>query len=225
MALILDWYRQFSIMSSPKFLSLPIEIRDDIYKRVLALPQPLHIFQDPGCPVESFIPRKPYQWLALLYTNKQISKGAGAALYRFNRFVFQEADESQTHCSPLETFIKSIGHFNAGSLSHLCINFPATESTQGEISLREDSLRRLQLLQKDCATITTLETFIYRKDSKFLIEQDTSSVREALSEINKQFGYIASLEKTIARIYSGTLEPSIREFLQGLGWIVLIGDR
>lgn len=78
----------------PNFLSLPIEIRNNIYQKVLALPQPLHLFQDPGYPVESFIPGKPYLWLALLYTNRQISEKARAVLYRFNSFTFQKVENS-----------------------------------------------------------------------------------------------------------------------------------
>lgn len=65
--------------SAPKltgFFSLPIETRSDIYKRVLALPQSLYLFQDPGCPIETFAPGKPYRWLALLYVNRQISAEA-----------------------------------------------------------------------------------------------------------------------------------------------------
>jgi hypothetical protein len=205
----------------PNFLNLPIEIRNEIYKKVLALPQPLHLFQDPGCPVESFIPGKPYRWLALLYTNRQISEEARASLYRFNSFTFQEVENGRV----LEDFINSIGHFNAGSLSHLCFDFPATESMHGETSLRESSLQRLQLLQKECGSLAKLEIFIYSRNSKLLIEQDSTSVREVLSEINRQFGYISSLRKIIVRVYSGSPAPSVKEFLQGLGWIVLMGDK
>jgi hypothetical protein len=188
---------------------------------VLALPQPLHLFQDPGCPVESFIPGKPYRWLALLYTNRQISEEARAALYRFNSFTFQEVENG----SVLEAFINSIGHSNAGSLSHLCFDFPSTESMHGEISLRECSLQRLQLLQKECSSLAKLEILIHSRNSRLLIEQDSSSVRGVLSEINRQLGYISSLGDIIVRVYSGSPAPSVKEFLQGLGWIVSMGDK
>lgn len=205
----------------PNFLSLPIEIRNNIYQKVLALPQPLHLFQYPGYPVESFIPGKPYPWLVLLYTNRQISEKVKAVLYRFNSFTFQKVENS----SVLETFIKSILHFNTGSLSHLYINFPATENIHSEISLREGSLQRLQLLQKECGSLPKLEVLIYSGNFKLLIEQDSSPVREVLSEINREFGYIYSLARIIVRVYSGLPAPSIKEFLQGLRWIVLMGDK
>ncbi|KAL5362309.1 hypothetical protein BJX96DRAFT_100055 [Aspergillus floccosus] len=53
------------------FLSLEIELRNCIYREVLALPYPLFLFQNPGCPVESFAPEKLPQWLALLSTARQ----------------------------------------------------------------------------------------------------------------------------------------------------------
>lgn len=213
------------MMSSSNFLSLPINVRNNIYERVLAVPQPLHIFQDTGCPVESFIPGKPYQWLALLYTNRQISAEAKAALYRVNSFMFQDVDRRPSNDSPLEAFIRSIGPSNAGSLSQLCINFPVTENVHGEIKIREDSLRRLKLLQKECTNLTTLETLVFSESSKFLIEQNVNSVREIFWEINTQFRCISLLERIIVRIYTGSLPTSVKEFLQGLGWAVLGGDR
>lgn len=216
---------QSFMMSSSNFLSLPINVRNNIYERVLAVPQPLHIFQDTGCPVESFIPGKPYQWLALLYTNRQISAEAKAALYRVNSFMFQDVDRRPSNDSPLEAFIRSIGPSNAGSLSQLCINFPVTENVHGEIKIREDSLRKLKLLQKECTNLTTLETLVFSESSKFLIEQNVNSVREIFWEINTQFRCISPLERIIVRIYTGSLSTSVREFLQGLGWAVLGGDR
>jgi hypothetical protein len=190
---------------------VPIEIRDNIYEGVLAVPHSLHLFQDPGYPVESFIPEKPYAWLALLYTNRQISEDAKAVLYGSNRFTLQEVETAQLRGSLLESFINRIGPFNAGSLSHLCINFPATEMIQGQsggIRLREDSLRSLQLLQKQCAKLTTLETLIYSKNSKGLIQEDQKFVREVLLEINSQFRGISCLKKIVVRVQSGS--PALR---------------
>lgn len=212
------------------FFSLPIEARNNIYKRVLALPHPLYLFQDPGCPVETFAPEKPFQWLALLYTNRQISDEARAVLYGMNHFTLQEVETTQRQSSLLKSFLSCIGPVNAGLLSHLCINFPATERIEGqsgEIRLKADSLQRLQLLQEECTKLKTLETLMYGKNSSGLIKEDQNNakfIQEVLLEINAQFKGIASLEKIIVRVYSGSPAPSVKEFLQGLGWVVLIGD-
>lgn len=56
-------------------------------------------------------------------------------------------------------------------------------------------------------------------------KDNTDIVREVLSETNAQLRRIAPLNKIIVRSYSGLSDPSVIEFLQGLGWIVLIGDR
>lgn len=213
------------------FFSLPNEIRNDIYKRVLAVPHPLYLFQDTGCPVEAFAPERPSQWLALLYTNRQISDEARAILYGINQFTLQEVETIQRPGSLLKSFLNCIGPVNAGWLSHLCINFPATERIEGqpgEIKLREDSLQSLQLLQKECTKLKTLETLIYSQNSSDLVKEDlnnTGFVRDVLLEINAQFRGIASLNKVIVRVYNGSPSPSVKEFLQELGWAVLIRDR
>lgn len=41
--------------------------------------------------------------------------------------------------------------------------------------------------------------------------------------IDAQFRAIASLNKIIVRLCSGHPAPPVRDFLQGLGWIVLVG--
>lgn len=218
--------------ASTSFLSLPIEIRIDIYNRVLAVPYSLYIFQEPGCPVESFAPEKHYAWLALLFTNRQVSGEAGAVLYGSNHFTLEEVESKRHQDSLLESFFNCIGPANAGSLSHFCINFPATEQTEevqsGEIRLTEGSLKNLRLLQKECTKLNTLETLVYTESSSGLMKQDqinTNCVRGALLEINAQFRHIPSLSKIIVRFRSESPASSTREFLQDLGWIVLIDGR
>jgi hypothetical protein len=74
-------------MSGPTtvdIFALQFEVRYDIFKRVLAVPEPLYLFQDPGCPLEAFMPNKPYAWLALLHTSRRISYDARTVLYTNN---------------------------------------------------------------------------------------------------------------------------------------------
>ncbi|PYI07523.1 hypothetical protein BO78DRAFT_90593 [Aspergillus sclerotiicarbonarius CBS 121057] len=221
-----------TVTTSPlvSFLSLPIEIHNNIYERVLAIPHPLHVFQDPGCPVEVFAPAKPYAWLALIYINRQISAEARAILYGANQFTFQEIETVQRPVSLLESFLDCIGPVNAGFLSHLSINFPATEridACPGEIRLRDDSLRRLRRLQKSCTGLKTLEALVYGRTSSSLVKEDqieNKFVREVLFNINAHLRGIVALNNMIVRVYSGSVAPPVREFLQGLGWAVVIGD-
>lgn len=70
--------------------------------------------------------------------------------------------------------------------------------------------------------IKELETLIYGKSSSDLVKEDQNNTkfdRGVLLEINAQSRGIASLDKIIVRIYSESPAPSVREFLQGLGWV------
>jgi hypothetical protein len=206
--------------------SLPVDIRNNIYRRVLIVPHPLYLFQDTGSQVvETFAPDRPSRWLALLYTNRQIHDEARAVLYGLNSFTFM--DTTQHQGGLLQSFLNCIGSINAGLLSHLCINFPVVESVDGQPGqaiLREDDLYSLKLLQDKCTKLTTLETLIYGRNSRCLINpsyDDSQFIREALSQIDAQLKAIPSLEKIIVRSYDGTPAPAVMELMRGLGWVIL----
>jgi len=114
-------------------------------------------------------------------------------------------------------------------LSHLSINFPVAESVDGQpgqVMLREDDLYSLKLLQEQCATLTTLETLLYSRNSRRLTDpshDDSQFIREALSQIDAQLKAIPSLKKIIVRFYDGTPTPVVIELMQSLGWAILRG--
>ncbi|MCJ1439227.1 hypothetical protein MMC27_008618 [Xylographa pallens] len=211
------------------FFSLPREIREKIYERVLIVAHPIYLFQEPGSRVEAFAPDKPFRWLSLLYTDRLIHKEATPVLYGMNNFCL--VDTTPQQIGLLQDFLKCIGFVNAGLLSHLCINFPVTENVGGQtgkVKLRDDSLHSLKLLRDQCTNLTILETFVHRKNSKGLVyaDQDNSQfIQDGLSQINSQFKAISSLNKVIVRIHEGTPIPSVIEMMQGLGWVVLRGHR
>ncbi|OOQ91418.1 hypothetical protein PEBR_00585 [Penicillium brasilianum] len=210
-------------------LALPLEVRYDIFERVLAVPEPLHIFQDPGCPLEVFIPNKPYVWLALLRTSRQISYEARAVLYGANRFTIEEVELASYRSNILKSFIKSIGSVNAGLLNHLRITFPAAEridGLSGKIRLREDTLQNLQLLRNECTGLKALETLVYGKSSRYLTEDDSNNTqfaRDILGRIDAELRSIIALNTIIVRFCSGPPASSVRNIFEGLGWTVLIG--
>ena len=113
------------------FLDLPIHLRNRIYRQVLAVPHPIFLFQDPRCPIESFAPEKPSQWISLLYTNRQVSKEAKAVLYSTNEFALEESTKRQG--SLVKSFLNCFGPVNAGFLSYLRMDFPATERVDGQL--------------------------------------------------------------------------------------------
>jgi hypothetical protein len=207
------------------FLDLPKGIRNDIYKKVLIVPHPLYLFQEPDSRVETFAPERPIQWHALLYTNRQIYREASAALYGMNKFHL--VDITQQQISLLQSFLDCIGPVNAASLSHLCVNFPVAESIDGQpgkVKLRDDGPQSLKLLQNKCTNLSTLETTVHHKNSSVFRETD-DFLQEALLSIDGHFKAIPSLEKiTVEFTVFRILTSSAKDFMQGLGWVVISRD-
>lgn len=203
------------------FFRLPVEIRDEIYKLILAVPHPLFIFQDPGTQIECFAPGRPYRWRSLLYTNRRLSNEARAALFRVNSFSLMATPQHPTRL--LSSFLDCIGSVNAGLLCHLILCFPGTEIIGHDgFRVREDSLQIFQLLQQKCTSLKILEIFIYDESSRELMRQDLESApsaRDTLSEINVQLTKISSLNKIVFRL-PVTPTPSIEDFMQEIGWFV-----
>ena len=210
------------------FFSLPSKIRKDVYQKVLIVAHPILLFQEPGSRVETFAPDKPSQWLALLYTNRQMHNEASAVLYRMNSFTLVDTTRQQVDL--LQSFLHCLGTVNADFLSHLNINFPVTERVEGQpgkVKLRADSLQSLKLLQENCTNLTTLEAHIHHQNSVGLTQTDHDSsqfIREALSEIDAQLNAIPSLNKVIVRVYDRNVIPQAMDSMRGLGWIVLSGN-
>jgi hypothetical protein len=217
---------QSASSATVNFLDLPEGIRNDVYKRVLILPHPLYLFQEPNFRVETFAPERPSRWLALLYTNRQIYYEASVALYGTNHFHL--VDITQQQFGLLQSFLDCIGPVNAASLSHLCINFPVAESIDGQpgkVKLRDDSLQSLKLLRDKCTNLLTLETLVhYKNDSVF--RKTDSVLQEALLAIDAQLKTIPSLERIIVRVVvrDGVPTTSAKDVMQGLGWMVLSDD-
>ncbi|KAJ9658702.1 hypothetical protein H2198_003580 [Neophaeococcomyces mojaviensis] len=186
--------------ATASFLGLPNEIRNRIYKTVLTISHPIHLFQDPGSAVASFAPDRPPHWLAILHTNRQIHAESSAILYTENHFHFVDITGQQVVV--LRSFLDRIGSTNAASLSHLCINFPVAESMDdqpGSVRLKDHSLQSLQLLQDRCTNLSTLETLVHHKNSRFFTRTD-DFLREAFSQIDAQLKAIHSLKRVIVRV-------------------------
>ena len=219
-------------------LRFPVKIRNKIYKEVLVVAHPIYLFQDPGCPVETFAPDRPRRWLALLHVNRQMRSEASVIVYGMNNFTLVRTPREPAGL--LQAFLDCIGPLNASLLSHICINFPVLEGQPGErkeeeeeggrgrFQLREDSLQDLKLLQQRCTNLKTLENHLFGKASKGLSKahkDNTYFSHEALSQIDVQLKAIPSLEEVIIRIYDGTLSSSTKQTMLNFNWIVLPWDK
>jgi hypothetical protein len=210
-----------------RLFDLPRPVRDEIYREVLAVVQPLYLFKDSGSPkVGLFAPGKRPRWLALLFTNRLLHAEASAILYRANHFTFVSTTPNQSDV--VQSFLDCIGSVNAAHLSHLSINFPAADSQQGEVVLGEPDSDTLRLLQEKCTGLATLETIVQKGNSKGLTArsqaQDGSQfAREALAQVDVQFKAVPSLRKIIVRFYSGSPTPEVAELMQRYDWVILAG--
>ncbi|KAJ0420344.1 hypothetical protein BJY00DRAFT_301546 [Aspergillus carlsbadensis] len=204
-------------LASVNFFSLPTNVRTSVYKLTLAVPHPLYLFEDTGSRLGVFAPGKPRQWLAF------------AVLYVVNQFTFEEVGSTRHEGRSLRSFLQSISSNNSRYLSHLCIKFPALQRIGGqpeEIKLAEASLQNLERLRSECWNLKTLETLVYGIDSSDLFRGDLNDnhpFRGVLTEIDALLRGINCLDKLIVRFSSGSPSPSVEEFLQGLGWVVIPG--
>lgn len=205
------------------FFDLPKGVRDNIYKRLLVLRHPLYIFQEPNSRIESFAPDKPFRWLALLYTNRQIYSESRAVLYGMNHFHL--VDITPLQADLLQSFLDCIGTANAASLSYLCVNFPVAERLSGQIGrveLSTDSMQSVRLYRDKCPQLSTLETLVHYKNSRFFRESE-DFLRDALPLIDRQLRSIPSLCKIVVRFvdFNGIPTAFAKDLMQGLGWIVV----
>jgi hypothetical protein len=210
------------------FFSLPDDIRNNIYRRVLVVAHPLFLFQDTGSEVvETFGPEIPRQWFAFLHVNRQVRDEASAVLYGSNKFHFMDTTQHQRDL--IQSFLNCIGSVNGGLLTHLCINFPVAEGVEGQpgkVMLREDDLGSLKLLQEKCTHLTTLETILDRKHSEGLMNpslDDSQINRDTLTQIDVLLKSFSSLDMVIVRFYGGAPIPSVMQLMQSFGWTVLRG--
>lgn len=128
-----------------RFLDLPGEIRNMIYKTLLVKPDPLLV---PRCDI---LPWR-HHWLALLRANKQIHHEAASIMYGFNTFVL----DRPLRWFPLSGFLERIGPVNGGHLRKLIFDFlnvGTTISRVGEV----DRFEELTVLRK-CTNLETLQT-------------------------------------------------------------------
>ncbi|KAK4042993.1 hypothetical protein C8A01DRAFT_32938 [Parachaetomium inaequale] len=221
--------------------SLPREIRNDIYQRVLFVSHPLYLFQEetgPSDKVGLFAPERPpaRRWLALLYPNKQLHDEASAVLYGLSHFALVDATAGKNHANLLSSFLGRIGSVNAGCLSHLCINFPAAVGNSEEEDVTADQqageedafLGELRLLREKCTSLVTLEMMVYGRHAKGVTvashDPDNSQlVRGVLSRMDAHLKAIPSLRRVLVRLYSGPLAPDVVEWMHGFGWVVSVG--
>jgi hypothetical protein len=209
--------------------SLPLEVRNDIYQRVLDLGRPLYLFQeeeeeDVFGKVGLFYSDPPVQWLSLLYTNWQLHDEASAELYKLTRFNLV-LDGGENNLLP--SFLACIGSFNAAHLSHIVIGFPSAEmekSPEDKMVLKAVDLSVLKLLAEKCLKLATLEMDLSGTAAEWLAhssDKDLQAVREALLQVDAQLRAIPSLNKILIGVDDEHPAFEATVLMQQFGWLIV----
>ncbi|VUC31967.1 unnamed protein product [Clonostachys rosea] len=200
------------------FLNAPIEIRFCIYYEVLVKDG----FIDFGlirCQLDAPLIRKREGLSsALLRVNKTIHREATQILYAENLFQFPDAycfrqpeGDSFSFYSAVPyvaPFLRQIGQ-NARFLRHIRINFPKSFASRRPPVLQSAFLRVLELLQKSCTDLRTVE--IMSENPNGLVPvQDLEQAGQMLRTLHDGgLKYIVSLEKVVLVHPDGLLDGGI----------------
>lgn len=203
-------------------LDVPAELRSTIFGLVLALPQPVYIYQELGLTgVEAFITKKPLRWLALLATSKAVHDEAAAVLFGANHFHMMDAADSQS--SVLLHFLDTIGSKNAARLNHVRMSFPPAVTVAGgrhAVDISNQGKTAIGLLRARCTSLVTLEVLLQRATFNEIVPLTPALIHEALLLAQVEFASICWLDKIIAKLH-WAVSRETAEFMEALGWVVV----
>jgi hypothetical protein len=205
---------------STNFLSLPSELRNNIYEQLLVLQEPI------------VRPTRPWSWYSplralhpeLLLANKTVHREASSLLYAQNHF-----DLSMCTSEHVASFLDQIGRHNASHIRHICIDFPDFRDLgQPNVALKDDSVRILAKIQSDCTNLSTLTTSLDSTNAMELKLDALDSPRiagEALALVDARFRAILSLEEVVVEVYEDGPSVDIRRKMEGYGWTINATER
>ncbi|OJJ65840.1 hypothetical protein ASPBRDRAFT_201504 [Aspergillus brasiliensis CBS 101740] len=190
------------------FLSLPAELRNEIYTYLLICREPIN-------PCHGGHELHPN----ILFTNTAILHEARALLYGHNCF---DLTGESGHVSK---FLDTIGSINASHLQCIRIDFPSLGNLEDEVSLEEGSLHILEKIQLQCTNIRKLITDSESTNTMevrlHLFDSPTIRAR-ALALTAARFGAISSLQEIIVEVYEENLSSNIRREMESHGWILKV---
>ena len=194
------------------FLSLPRELRDQIYELVL-------LQQERIGPWSPWINDDQRQNLTseLLQVSKTIHREASSLFYGRNCF-----DLSVGTSEDVASFLGQIGQTNAEYIRYICVSFPEFLSLEpGAVTLEHDSAGILANLKSGCVNLSKLITSVSSKNAMELSLDalDNSKVTgEALALVNTHFRAILSLQEIIVEVYEDGLSDHARRVMKSHGW-------
>jgi hypothetical protein len=196
---------------SANFLSLPSEIRNDIYEQLLVLQEPIKVWFGQS-QLQALTP-------GLLRANKTVHLEASSVLYAQNRFDFALCDSED-----VTSFLEQIGRNNASYILHICVDFPKFHYLDlHDVTLEDDSVCILAKIQGDCTRLCTLTTSL-RSTNAMELKLDALDhpkiVAEALALVDARFRAISSLQEIIVEVYEDGPSDCIRREMKNHGWTI-----
>lgn len=197
--------------TTASFLSIPGEVRNNIYKLILLDQDPI----DPRLRYDEQQKLTP----GLLRVNKVVHDEASSLFYGHNRFDFTCLGPHQ-----VASFLEEIGGNNAGHIRHVLIHFPKFRSLNpGDITLEEDSINILSSIESNCSNLSTLTASLYSTSAMELRLHDLDNrmvANEALEMANSRFRAISSLQDINLEVYVEGPSDHIRGRMKSHGWTV-----
>jgi hypothetical protein len=203
---------------SSSFLSLPQELRIQIYELVLLHQQPVGPWSFTSDDLN----------LGLFRVNKTIHYESTSIFYSKNRFSFTYAYSVKS----IARFLARISRVNANNIRHICIAFPEfTYLRSSDVILEsEKSIAILDEIQSSCNNLSMITTSpdqsIYVCDPrpnmrKHLDKYNVKVISEALKLVDTRFRAIPGLRRIIIEVdkYFGPNEV-IRREMASQGWLI-----
>jgi hypothetical protein len=181
------------------FLSLPSEIRNEIYGLLLLHQSSIRPWGDRCLPQQTRTP-------GLFRANKTVHREATPLFYGQNRFDF-----TLGHVG-IASFLEKIGRDNAGYIRH-------------NISLEYESVRFLTKIQSHCTNlgvITVPFPRIYDLDFALGRLGNPKIVTEVLKLVDTSFRAGSSLQEIVLEVDERDSDDFMRSEMKSLGWTLTV---
>jgi hypothetical protein len=89
--------------------------------------------------------------------------------------------------------------------------------------VKEEGKMLLARVRGECTGLVRIELLVYGPGARELVEADLDvggSAREVFSKADEHLRGVRSLERIALRVSRGSASPSVKDFVQELGWVV-----
>ncbi|KAI1866329.1 uncharacterized protein JN550_007717 [Neoarthrinium moseri] len=188
------------------FLSLPRELRDQIYELCLLHQDLLDPWHNQSQEITT----------GVLCASTVVHREASTLFYGQNTFDF-----TAVTLEGVATFLQTIGN-NAALIRHVHIDFPLFRTLgPSNITFDDTCIDILTNIQSACANIITLTTSLDSSNSMELTLDELDHpkvVTDALELVDRRFRASASLQEVTIELYEDGPDYGIRRKMESHGW-------